>query len=82
MDLIKHSYATENCPALSNMSVTYSQCGETDDEHLTIETVDSGGGVLIYKLKSDGWSFNDIKEVTDFLNDFVNRFYFTPRNGN
>ena len=63
-------------PQLEGLTAVYSQDPDTCDaslsQELTIECLDGGGGTY-YLLKTDRWAFNNIKELTDTLTDFIKR---------
>lgn len=63
-------------PQLEGLTAVYSQDPDTCDrsviQELTIESLDGGGGTY-YILKTDRWAFNNIKELSDILNDFIKR---------
>ena len=65
-----------NKPKLEGLTAVYSQDPDTCDrsviQELTIESLDGGGGTY-YLLKTDRWAFNNIKELTDTLTDFIKR---------
>jgi len=63
---------------LEQMTATYSQeddcCHRSEHGRQDIElsTHDGGGGVY-YVLKSDRWAFDSIEDLTNLINQFINK---------
>lgn len=61
--------------SLDSISCTYWQqadCVSNDEQVLRIETRDGGGG-FFYNIKTEGWSFGDVNDLVDVINDFIKR---------
>lgn len=48
-------------------------CSNEDINIMTIKTCDAGGGTY-YVLKTKRWAFESVEEISNVLNDFINRF--------
>ena len=63
-------------PQINSVSVTYCQTGDAYDQddwqYLTIKT-DDGGADKFFVLETKRWAFDDIKELIQILEDFMNR---------
>ena len=77
MKIITEGLPDNDSILLDSIQMTYYQdndCVECSDigQHITIETRDGGGGKF-YHIKTDGWSFDSIEQITDLINDFIKR---------
>lgn len=62
---------------IDDVSVQYVQTGdctesEDDVQTITISSRNSGVG-RFFNIKTDGWSFDNIDELTEIINDFKQR---------
>ena len=78
MEIIKEGWPKDNQVLIEQMSITYLQpndCYEASEEGqaLTISIRDGGGGPFLH-IKTDGWSINNVNDITELVNDFNKRF--------
>lgn len=69
------STSTEDCVAIQEISITYSQlsdCNSSQDQYLTITTQDNGAG-LYYNISTEKWSIDSIEELKYIIEDFESR---------
>jgi phage pi2 protein 07 len=77
MKIIKDKY-NENDITLEDIKAEYSQtadCTEDNDEPQVIKLETRNNGVAhFYHIKTDGWSFDNVDELVNLVNDFIKRF--------